>query len=78
MGVAAIVALCSPAAVAVNYDPYTSQSQVRAAAVKEAFQFAWDGYYQHAFPHDELHPISDGFSDSRSVSLCEPGKLPTY
>ena len=37
----------------------------RAAAVKEAFQFAWDGYYKYAFPHDELHPISNGYSDSR-------------
>lgn len=37
----------------------------RQAAVKEAFSFAWNGYYQHAFPHDELHPIANSFSDSR-------------
>ena len=41
------------------------ENQERAAAVKEAFQFAWDGYYKYAFPHDELHPVTNGFSDSR-------------
>jgi mannosyl-oligosaccharide alpha-1,2-mannosidase len=37
----------------------------RAAAVKEAFSHAWDGYMKYAFPHDELHPISNGYGDSR-------------
>lgn len=37
----------------------------RAEAVKAAFQFAWDGYVEYAFPHDELHPISNSYSDSR-------------
>lgn len=37
----------------------------RAAAVKAAFQVAWDGYKEYAFPHDELHPVSNTFSDSR-------------
>lgn len=37
----------------------------RQAAVKEAFTFAWDGYYKYAFPHDELHPIANSYSDSR-------------
>ena len=27
----------------------------RAAAVKEAFDFSWNGYYTYAFPNDELH-----------------------
>lgn len=40
-------------------------NRARADAVKEAFQYAWDGYYDHAFPHDELHPVSNSFSDSR-------------
>ncbi len=31
-------------------------SQQRAAAVKTAFEHAWDGYYKYAFPNDELHP----------------------
>ncbi|ESZ97936.1 hypothetical protein SBOR_1701 [Sclerotinia borealis F-4128] len=38
----------------------------RQAAVKEAFTFAWDGYYKYAFPHDELHPIANSYSDSRN------------
>jgi mannosyl-oligosaccharide alpha-1,2-mannosidase len=35
------------------------------AGVKEAFNHAWTGYRQHAFPHDELHPVSGGYGDSR-------------
>ena len=38
----------------------------RAQAVKDAFQFAWDGYYKYAFPNDELHPVSNSFSDTRN------------
>jgi mannosyl-oligosaccharide alpha-1,2-mannosidase len=38
----------------------------RANAIKEAFQFAWNGYFEHAFPNDELHPISNTFSNSRN------------
>ncbi|KAH8698780.1 mannosidase MsdS [Talaromyces proteolyticus] len=36
----------------------------RAAAVKQTFQIAWDGYYNHAFPHDELHPEDNGNDDN--------------
>lgn len=43
------------------------QARQRAQAVKDAFQFAWDGYYKYAFPHDELHPVSNGYGDSRQV-----------
>ena len=42
-----------------------SSNQQRADAVKEAFQHAWDGYMKYAFPHDELHPVSNGYGDSR-------------
>jgi mannosyl-oligosaccharide alpha-1,2-mannosidase len=42
-----------------------SQSQQKANAVKEAFQHAWNGYMKYAFPHDELHPVSNGYGDSR-------------
>lgn len=35
----------------------------RANAVKQAFQIAWDGYYAHAFPHDQLHPVDNGYDD---------------
>lgn len=42
-----------------------SDSQKKADAVKEAFQHAWDGYMKYAYPHDELHPVSNGYGDSR-------------
>ncbi|KFY22953.1 hypothetical protein V493_06202 [Pseudogymnoascus sp. VKM F-4281 (FW-2241)] len=41
-------------------------SAARAAAVKEAFQFAWEGYYKYAFPNDELRPVTNGFTNSRN------------
>ena len=44
----------------------------RADAVKATFEFAWDGYQKYAFPHDELHPVSNTFSDSRYVHLVYP------
>lgn len=40
-------------------------AQKKADAVKEAFQHAWDGYMKYAYPHDELHPVSNGYGDSR-------------
>lgn len=43
----------------------SSTAARRMAGVKEAFNHAWTGYRQHAFPHDELHPVSDGYGDSR-------------
>lgn len=42
-----------------------STNQQKADAVKEAFQHAWNGYMKYAFPHDELHPVSNGHGDSR-------------
>lgn len=42
-----------------------SNNQQKADAVKEAFQHAWNGYMKYAFPHDELHPVSNGYGDSR-------------
>lgn len=42
-----------------------AENQAKADAVKEAFQHAWNGYVKYAFPHDELHPVSNGFGDSR-------------
>ena len=45
-------------------DDHTLNRQ-RADAVKEAFTYAWDGYYKYAFPNDELNPVSNGFSNSR-------------
>lgn len=37
----------------------------KANAVKDVFQTAWKGYYENAFPHDNLHPISNTFDDDR-------------
>lgn len=74
LGLAAVLAICAQTvagvpAPSVKRDDGVAKSQIRAAAVKEAFQFAWDGYYKYAFPHDELHPVSNGYSDSRFVQL---------
>ncbi|KAJ5725368.1 Mannosyl-oligosaccharide alpha-1-2-mannosidase [Penicillium malachiteum] len=44
----------------------SSSDQEKADAVKEAFQHAWNGYMKYAFPHDELHPVSNGYGDSRN------------
>jgi len=66
-----VLALCSVLVLAVPYGQAEQRqndhalNRKRADAVKEAFQYAWDGYYKHAFPHDELHPVSNGSSDSR-------------
>lgn len=35
----------------------------RAAAVQEAFDRAWNGYYTYAFPHDSLAPLSESYAD---------------
>jgi len=37
----------------------------RAEAVKDAFRFAWNGYFEFAFPNDELHPVNNSFGNSR-------------
>lgn len=42
-----------------------SENRAKADAVKEAFQHAWNGYVSYAFSHDELHPVSNGYGDSR-------------
>lgn len=47
----------------------------RADAVKASFQFAWDGYKKYAFPNDELHPVSNGFSNSRYAFRLRLGRL---
>jgi len=44
----------------------SQEASYRAAAVADAFQSAWDGYYKYAFPNDELLPVSNDFSNSRN------------
>ena len=46
-------------------EPQYIVNQKRAAAVKEAFQVSWDGYYEHAFGHDSLRPVTNGWEDDR-------------
>lgn len=60
--VAALSLLGSSLALPAKSSP---DAHARADAVKAAFQHAWDGYKKYAFPHDELHPVSDGYGDSR-------------
>ncbi|KIW09176.1 uncharacterized protein PV09_00107 [Verruconis gallopava] len=38
----------------------------RADVVKEVFKSAWEGYYKHAFPNDELHPLLNTYGNSRN------------
>ncbi|GIZ38550.1 hypothetical protein CKM354_000196600 [Cercospora kikuchii] len=53
-----------------QYQPYPGEpkdeAQQRANAVKEAFEFSWQGYSEYAFPNDELLPVTNGFSNSRN------------
>jgi mannosyl-oligosaccharide alpha-1,2-mannosidase len=46
-------------------DTQAMTHQQRADAVRNAYQFAWNGYMQHAFPHDQLLPVTNTFSDPR-------------
>ncbi|KAJ9151246.1 alpha-1,2-Mannosidase [Pleurostoma richardsiae] len=46
--------------------PYYEYNATRADAVKAAFRHGWDGYYQYAFPHDSLRPVSNTWEDDRN------------
>lgn len=59
------LSVLSPAFALPYYDPPPLSNKQRADAIIEAFRFSWDGYYTHAFPHDELHPVTNTYSDSR-------------
>ena len=41
--------------------------------VEEMFYHAFDGYMERAFPHDELRPISGGYTDAL-VELGAPAQ----
>ncbi|THY76063.1 glycoside hydrolase family 47 protein [Aureobasidium pullulans] len=41
-------------------------SDYRAQAIKEAFEFAWNGYETHAFPNDELRPTNNKSANTRN------------
>jgi mannosyl-oligosaccharide alpha-1,2-mannosidase len=46
--------------------PNATSSNEHFNAVRDAFQFAWNGYATHAFPHDELHPVNKAPGSSRN------------
>lgn len=45
------------------------QDRKRAGEIRDAFQFAMDGYFEHAFPNDELRPVNNT-GDSNRVYGC--------
>lgn len=51
----------------------SSEASQRAAAVQDAFQTAWNGYYTYAFPNDELLPVNNSFGNSRYVWVSIAG-----
>lgn len=46
--------------------PTYRPNKQRADAVKEAFNFSWKGYVDHAFPHDSLQPVDNTYRDDRN------------
>ncbi|KAG6009357.1 hypothetical protein E4U21_002665 [Claviceps maximensis] len=61
----AALLLVSPAAAWTTNQP--KPDALKAFAVKRAFQIAWQGYVEHAFPHDTLLPISSAGNDDRNA-----------
>lgn len=49
-----------------DYTGFPQDQQERADAVISQFRFAWNGYRQYAFGHDDLLPQNNSFSDSRN------------
>lgn len=52
-------------------DPYAAKKKQMSAKVRQMFYHAYDNYMMHAFPHDELKPLTKTFTDS----LSELGNL---
>ena len=49
-----------------DYSCFRQDQNERADAMVELFRFAWDGYFIYAYPHDDLLPKNNSFSDSRN------------
>uniref|UniRef100_A0A8R7UTY9 alpha-1,2-Mannosidase n=1 Tax=Triticum urartu TaxID=4572 RepID=A0A8R7UTY9_TRIUA len=65
-------AVGAPAAAAASRDGYGRTRRLRMRGkVVEMFYHAYDNYMAYAFPHDELKPLTKGFTDS----LSELGNL---
>jgi mannosyl-oligosaccharide alpha-1,2-mannosidase len=45
--------------------PRGSPDPAKAEAIKEAYQLSWKAYYDHAFPNDTLHPVSNSYENDR-------------
>ncbi|KAJ8106503.1 hypothetical protein OPT61_g9490 [Boeremia exigua] len=45
-----------------GYAPPVNRSQ----AVIDVFKLSWEAYYEHAFPNDELHPVTNTSGNSRN------------
>jgi len=48
-----------------SFQPQNTTESERAAAVIEAFRHAWGGYFQYAFPNDQLNPVTNTSSNPR-------------
>lgn len=42
-----------------------SPDATKANAIKEAFRYSWEAYYDHAFPHDSLRVVEQSYEDDR-------------
>ncbi|KAG5950302.1 hypothetical protein E4U53_005285 [Claviceps sorghi] len=69
-------ALASPAAAWKGSQP--TPDLPKAAQVKQAFQIAWNGYHQHAFPNDTLKPVTaDSVNDRNAWGVTAVDALST-
>ncbi|KAF2105741.1 mannosyl-oligosaccharide 1,2-alpha-mannosidase IB [Lophiotrema nucula] len=53
-----------------DYTGFNPNQTYRAEAVIEMFRFAWNGYYTYAFPHDDLRPVNNSWTDPRNGWGC--------
>ncbi|KAM0306222.1 hypothetical protein HYE67_002230 [Fusarium culmorum] len=49
-----------------DYTSFEPDQNKRADEIVEMFRFAWNGYYEHAFPHDSLRPKYNNYTDDRN------------
>ncbi|UZP39362.1 hypothetical protein NXS19_007178 [Fusarium pseudograminearum] len=49
-----------------DYTSFEPDQNKRADEIIEMFRFAWNGYYEHAFPHDSLRPKYNNYTDDRN------------
>lgn len=63
----ALVGYVVSSPVASKENSNSKKNAKRAQEIKDAFEFAWSGYVEYAFPQDELRPVSNTASNSRYV-----------